>query len=118
MPAVQLVYHSLDRAAPVQDPEPCGIIDAPPCTAGRISQLLATTTDDTLGDGVLLLSAFRTKTGAAAFMELARSAGATDLVALRVIKLGGPYVGLGQEAHPDGSGPLLGPLPDPGAYQD
>ncbi len=51
-------------------------------------------------------------------VELARSAGATELVALRVIKLGGPYVGLGQEAHPDGSGPLLGPLPDPGAYQD
>jgi hypothetical protein len=84
----------------------------------RLARLLPTATDDNLGDGVLLLSAFRTKAGAAAFMELARSAGATELVALRVIKLGGPYVGLGQEAHPDGSGPLLGPLPDPGAYQD
>jgi hypothetical protein len=50
--------------------------------------------------------------------QLARSAGATELVALPVIKLGGPYVGLGQEAHPDGSGPLAGPLPDPGADQD
>lgn len=51
-------------------------------------------------------------------VELARGAGATELVALRLIELGGPYVGLGQEANPDGSGPLLGPLPDPGADQD
>lgn len=35
MPAVQLVYHPLDRAGPVQDPEPCGIINAP--RAGRSS---------------------------------------------------------------------------------
>ncbi|HXG39675.1 MAG TPA: hypothetical protein VNJ28_01920 [Candidatus Limnocylindrales bacterium] len=118
LPEVRLVYHPLDHPAQIQDPEPCGTIGVPPCVAERLSRLLATTRGDKLADGVLLLSAFRTKAGAAAFMELARIAGATELVALRVIKLGGPYVGLGQEAHPDGSGPLLGPLPEPGAYQD
>ncbi len=116
LPEVRLVYHPLDHLARVDDPEPCGSVDAPPCMAERLSRLLTTTSGDRLADGVLLLSAFRTKAGAAAFMELARIAGATELVALRVIKLGGPYVGLGQEAHPDGSGPLLGPLPDPGPY--
>jgi hypothetical protein len=38
---------------------------------------------------------------------------------IRVRKLGGPYVGLGQEAHTDGvSGPLLTPLPNQEAYQE
>lgn len=117
-PEVRLVYHPLDRPTPIRDPEPCGVVGAPPCLAGRLAHVLATATNHDLGAGVLLLSAFRTKAGAAAFMDLARSAGATELVALRVVKLGGPYVGLGQEAHPDGSGPLLGPLPDPDVYQE
>src|ERR687898_219450 len=30
----------------------------------------------------------------------------------RVRSLGGVYVGLGQEENPDGSGPLLGPVPE------
>jgi hypothetical protein len=65
-----------------------------------------------------LLSAFRTTRGAEEFLDLARAAtGRTDLVTLRVQKLAGPYVGLGQEPHPDGSGPLLEPLPNPLEYQ-
>jgi hypothetical protein len=79
------------------------------------------------GDGVgptlapgtwILLSAFRTLRGAQEFVELARAAtGSSDFLVLRVKKLGGPYVGLGQEAHPDGSGPLRGPLPNQETYQ-
>ena len=60
-----------------------------------------------------LVSAFRTQEGADAFIELART---FDLPAFtypeRVVSLGGLYAGLGQEAAPDGSGPLLGPVPE------
>lgn len=61
---------------------------------------------------VALASAFRTEAGATAFVELAASFG-VDAVLLerRVRSLGGLYAGLGQESAPDGSGPLLGPLP-------
>ncbi|HXF57921.1 MAG TPA: hypothetical protein VNO34_10205 [Actinomycetota bacterium] len=79
------------------------------------------------GDGVgstftpgtwILLSAFRTLRGAEEFVELARAAtGSSDFLVLRVRKLGGPYVGLGQEPHPDGSGPLRGPLPNQESFQ-
>lgn len=66
----------------------------------------------------ILLSAFRTLRGAEEFMELARAAtGSSDFLVLRVRKLGGPYVGLGQERHPDGSGPLRGPLPNQESFQ-
>ena len=58
-----------------------------------------------------LVSAFRTEEGAEAFIQLART---FDVPAFtypeRVVSLGGVYAGLGQEAAPDGSGPLLGPV--------
>jgi hypothetical protein len=58
-----------------------------------------------------LVSAFRTDEGAREFAELARSFGHPATIASqRIRSLGGLYTGLGQEAHPDGSGPLLGPI--------
>lgn len=59
-----------------------------------------------------LVSAFRTDEGAAEFIALCGDFG-VDAVLLEhpVRSLGGIYAGLGQEAAPDGSGPLLWPLP-------
>ena len=58
-----------------------------------------------------LVSAFRTEEGAQAFAELAASFGnAATILPERVRSLGGLYAGLGQEANPDGTGPLLGPV--------
>jgi len=46
-----------------------------------------------------------------AFVELAASFGNQALILPeRVRSLGGLYAGLGQEANPDGLGPLLGPV--------
>jgi hypothetical protein len=57
-----------------------------------------------------LVSAFRTEEGAQAFAELAGTFGNTaTILPERVRSLGGLYAGLGQEASPDGTGPLLGP---------
>ncbi len=58
-----------------------------------------------------LVTVFRTEEGANAFVELAATFG-NEAVILpeRVRSLGGLYAGLGQEANPDGSGPLLGPV--------
>ena len=63
------------------------------------------------GDDYVLVSAFRTAQGAQEFMELARAAGAPALITPRLQNLGYEYVGLGQEAAPDGSGPLTHPIP-------
>jgi len=58
-----------------------------------------------------LVSAFRTEEGAWAFADLAASFGnAATILPERVRSLGGLYAGLGQEASPDGTGPLLGPV--------
>ena len=58
-----------------------------------------------------LVSAFRTEQGALDFVALAQSFEyPATILPGRVRSLGGPYVGLGQEANPDGSGPLLGPV--------
>jgi hypothetical protein len=58
-----------------------------------------------------LVSAFRTEAGAQTFAELARGFDHPALILdERVRSLGGVYAGLGQEAAPDGSGPLLGPI--------
>ncbi len=65
----------------------------------------------------LLLTGFRTKRGAEEFLDLARAVGVGGLVVVQATKLGGGDIGLGQEPHPDGSGPLLGPLDDQQAYQ-
>lgn len=60
-----------------------------------------------------LVSAFRTQAGAEAFVELASSFGhPATILPERVRSLGGLYVGLGQEENPDGSGPLLEPVPE------
>lgn len=65
----------------------------------------------------LIVSGFRTKAGAEEFLELARALGVRDLVTVQARKLGGGDIGLGQEPHPDGSGPLLGTLGDQEAFQ-
>ena len=58
-----------------------------------------------------LVSAFRTEEGAQAFAELAAMLGIeATILPERVRSLGGLYAGLGQEASPDGTGPLLGPV--------
>ncbi len=58
-----------------------------------------------------LVSAFRTEEGARTFAELASTFGnEAKILPERVRSLGGLYAGLGQEADPDGSGPLLGPV--------
>ncbi|HET7929395.1 MAG TPA: hypothetical protein VFM40_07575 [Actinomycetota bacterium] len=58
-----------------------------------------------------LVSAFRTEEGAREFAELAATLGIpATILPERVRSLGGLYAGLGQEASPDGTGPLLGPV--------
>lgn len=57
----------------------------------------------------LLASAFRTDLGATEFEELAAAAGATTR-RITARYTGTEFVGLGQEPHPDGSGPLTAPL--------
>ena len=58
-----------------------------------------------------LVSAFRTEEGAMAFADLGATFGnAATILPERVRSLGGLYAGLGQEADPDGTGPLLGPV--------
>jgi len=58
-----------------------------------------------------LVTAFRTEEGAMAFADLAATFGNTaTILPERVRSLGGLYAGLGQEADPDGTGPLLGPV--------
>jgi len=59
----------------------------------------------------VLVSAFRTGRGAREFLDLAQSAGAAGFITPRLQNLGFEYVGLGQEANPDGSGPLTEPIP-------
>jgi hypothetical protein len=60
-----------------------------------------------------LVSAFRTDEGAREFADMAASFGyPATILPDRVRSLGGEYAGLGQEANPDGSGPLLGPIPE------
>jgi hypothetical protein len=58
----------------------------------------------------VLVSAFRTEEGAREFLDLARAVGAPGILIPRKLNHGDTFVGLGQEAHPDGSGPLQGPL--------
>lgn len=60
-----------------------------------------------------LVSVFRTQEGAAEFAELAETFGhPATILPERVRSLGGVFAGLGQESRPDGSGPLLGPVPE------
>lgn len=58
-----------------------------------------------------LASVFRTEEGAQEFAELAATLGIqATILPERVRSLGGLYAGLGQEASPDGTGPLVGPV--------
>ncbi|MEX2406827.1 MAG: hypothetical protein WD834_05770 [Actinomycetota bacterium] len=58
-----------------------------------------------------LVSVFRTREGAESFVEVVRGYGhPATILPERVRSLGGVYAGLGQEANPDGSGPLTGPI--------
>ena len=58
-----------------------------------------------------LVSAFRTEEGAEEFATAVRAFGfPAAILPTRVRSLGGLYAGLGQEADPDGSGPLLEPV--------
>lgn len=101
---------------PPDDPA-CDSIGHPPCVSKRLSALLPGSDGQLERGNVLLVSAFRTISGAEQFAELARDRGAVVSV-IRAVKGGDTYVGLGQEANPDGvSGPLLDPLSDPDAYQ-
>ena len=59
----------------------------------------------------VLVSAFRTLPGARDFLALTSAAGAPAVITPRLENLGFEYVGLGQEAAPDGRGPLTRPLP-------
>ncbi|MEW6059829.1 MAG: hypothetical protein AB1551_06780 [Actinomycetota bacterium] len=58
-----------------------------------------------------LVSAFRTDQGAQEFAAFAQSLGyPATILSSRVHSLGGQYAGLGQEANPNGLGPLTGPI--------
>lgn len=89
----------------------CGREDLRPCPNPALLAFVANGFRFEAGS-TLALSGFRTKAGAEGFIEFARAVGVEGLFALRVRKTGGRYIGLGQEAHPDGSGPLLTPLPN------
>ena len=59
------------------------------------------------------MSVFRTDEGAQEFAEFVQSFGyPATILAERVRSLGGLYAGLGQEPNLDGTGPLLGPIPE------
>jgi hypothetical protein len=59
------------------------------------------------------VSVFRTQEGALEFAQMAQGFGyPASILPERVRSLGGLYAGLGQEANPDGTGPLTGPIPE------
>jgi hypothetical protein len=64
-----------------------------------------------VSDEYVLVSAFRTGRGARDFLDLAQVSGAPAFITPRLQNLGWEYVALGQEADPDGSGPLTDPVP-------
>ena len=60
-----------------------------------------------------LVSVFRTDLGAQEFVTFAQSLGyPATILPDRVQSLGGLYAGLGQEADPNGFGPLTHPIPE------
>jgi hypothetical protein len=62
--------------------------------------------------GFALVSMFRSDKGAEEFASLVGTFGfPATIVTQRVKSYGGEYAGLGQEASPDGTGPILGPIP-------
>lgn len=117
---VSLEYVPVEQAGAkfeAADRAPCGQTGQRPCVAARLRGLLPSPGYQFDPKAYLVLTAFRTKTGAQEFAELARNRGFAA-VTVRARKTDGPYIGLGQEANPDGvSGPLIDPLPIPDAYQ-
>ncbi|MEX2395297.1 MAG: hypothetical protein WD826_12550 [Actinomycetota bacterium] len=89
----------------------CGRSGRPPCERERFVQLFGADLRMPRGSTVIA-TAFRTPKGAAQFVAFARTVGVRGLVTVQVSKSGGGEVGLGQESHPDGSGPLTRELPD------
>lgn len=111
-----LRFMSLNEYSSGSFPMPCGEVGEPPCQARTYQRMLGD--DGRFASGAsLLVTAFRTRAGAEQFLDLAETAGVQDLVVVQARKAGGGDVGLGQEAHPDGSGPLTGPLRDQTRYQ-
>jgi len=76
----------------------CGEMGRPSCVVSWLRPLFDGHPFRLVKGKFLLLSAFRTLDGAEQFAELARDRGA-EVATIRVVKTGGPYVGLGQEAH-------------------
>lgn len=108
---------AMDSFLNVDQRSGCGETGQAPCMASRVARLLSAPNYQFEPGTYLALSVFRTKKGAEEFVQLARDRGYETAV-VRARKLGGPYVGLGQEANPDGvSGPLIDPLPNPDAFQ-
>jgi hypothetical protein len=66
---------------------------------------------DQTADDFVLVSAFRTGKGAREFLDLAEVVGAPAFITPRLENRGWQYVGLGQEADPDGNGALTEPIP-------
>lgn len=118
--AIALRYRALTPGHGLEldaNDQACDSIGHAPCSAKRLATLLTGAGGQLEKGQFLLVSAFRTLTGGQEFAELARDRGAVVAV-IRALKTGDAYVGLGQEANPDGvSGPLLGPLPNPDEYQ-
>jgi hypothetical protein len=94
----------------------CAKTDAPPCVTDTFDRLLGEDGQFTPGQW-LVTSGFRAKLGAEQFLRVLQAAGHEDAVAVRVKKDDEWEVGLGQEPHPDGSGPLLRPLREPERHQ-
>jgi hypothetical protein len=113
---VGLRYVPKSDAAAFGDPSRCGRVGAPPCQRERVRALLGSGSRFEAGRSVIA-TGFRTKRGAAEFIEFARTAGVTGLVTVQARKLGGGDIGLGQEPHPNGGGPLEVHLDDQEAFQ-
>jgi hypothetical protein len=92
-------------------PERCGSVGTPPCERTRFVELFGDDLRMPRGR-VVIGTGFRTPKGADRFIAFARTVGVRGLVVVQVRKSGGSDIGLGQEAHPDGSGPLERQLPD------
>jgi hypothetical protein len=81
---------------------------------GELTGFFVAPTDDFEGmppGRWLVLTAFRTQRGADEFIATAAHFGITNLTRIVARYTGEAYIGLGQEPHPDGHGPLVGPLP-------
>lgn len=88
-----------------------------PCPSNLLMGVVAN--EDWPSDGWIKVSAFRTKSGAEQFVDLALATGVEreQLTVVQARKSGGGYIGLGQESDPRGGGPLLDSLPNQELHQ-